>query len=705
MSRAFVMRGSGIPLSTSKTHAERKVRMSFNLSSTPFSSTSAWNQQVPTGATYTSLNWPTATGWNYDVGWGNVPVYVASSSDPVVQVSVPASWGWPGGTVSVHAPAGGTGGIGTDGPVVIIDGDIAYNFWQFHRTSTTTATAVAYGEANVVTGTGWGGSGKGAGITAAGSSELGGLLVQAQTDTGTINHALQLAVEGSLLKSGYVSPAIATDGSSSSGIMQEGQLLAIAPGTPMPSGLSTLGQEVFRALQQYGAYVIDDGGTQTAIRTQANAYDAATMDALRRDMNTMLPMLKAVSGGTPTTSPTTPTTPTAPVNVAPTVTQASASPGTGVEHVGDTVTMTLGFSEAVTVTGTPTLSLNDGAKATYVGGSGTNSLTFKTTVASTDTTTSALAITGVNLPSGASIKDTGGLAANLSGAVKTFTGLQVDPTSTTPTTPTSPTPPSTPSVISPVLTIADDSLWVAGRGGTVDLGTKVTTTDSNDRVALHITGLPKYESITDALDGQTFRGRDITLTAAQVNSGLTLTSTYRGGGHPVAELTLTASATDPSTGAVATAAPKTITVTDPRPARDATTTTSSHGHHAVTDQQPVATATAVTPTASQTIEPTDHQSAAAASTGFLASRAFALLQQHFDPAGSSLATTAAHPVMAADHPSATGSTMASLASQSFALLNQYLAAHTGRVDPGQIVAAVSQATGWGHDALLARPQH
>ena len=50
-------------------------------------------------------------------------------------------------------------------------------------------------------------------------------------------------------------------------------------------------------------------------------------------------------------------------------------------------------SDAVTVnvTGTPTLKLNDGGTATYVGGSGTSSLTFKTTVASTDTTTSALA--------------------------------------------------------------------------------------------------------------------------------------------------------------------------------------------------------------------------------------------------------------------------------------------------------------------------
>ncbi|MGY3549627.1 hypothetical protein [Bradyrhizobium sp. USDA 4469] len=386
--------------------------MSFNLSSTPFSSTSAWNQQVPTGATYTSLNWPASTGWNYDVGWGNVPVYVASSSDPVVQVSVPASWGWPGGTVSVHVPVGATGGTPTDSSIVIVDGDNVYNFWRFNRTSNTTATAQSYGEANAVTDTGWGTAGKGAGILAVGASELGGMLIKAQTDTGTIDHALQLAVDGSLLKPGYVSPAIATDGNSSSGIMQEGELLAIAPGTPMPSGLSTLGQEVFHALQQYGAYVIDTGGTQTAIRTQANAYDSATMNALRLDMNSVLPMLKAVSGGTPTPSgSTSPTTPA----VTPAVTQATASPATGIEQAGNTITLSLGFNEAVSVTGTPTLSLNDGNTATYVGGSGTSTLTFKTTVAATDTNTSALAITGVNLPSGASIKDASGVAASLSG--------------------------------------------------------------------------------------------------------------------------------------------------------------------------------------------------------------------------------------------------------------------------------------------------
>jgi len=388
--------------------------------------------------------------------------------------------------------------------------------------------------------------------------------------------------------------------------------------------------------------------------------------------------------------------------ILPAVTQATAAPGTGTEHVGDTITLSLGFNEAVTVTGTPTLSLNDGGTATYAGGSGSNTLTFKTTVASTNTSTSALAITGVNLPSGAAIKDTSGVAANLAGAVKTFAGLQIDTTPTTPTTPTSPITPPTPAVVKPVLTIADDALWVAGRGGTVDLGTKVTTTDSNDVVTVNITGLPKYETITDKLDGQTFRGKDITLTAAQVDSGLILTSNYRGGGHPVATLTMTASAKDPSTGAVATAAPQTITVTDPRP--ETFKTTSSDHHHSATDHQAVATTTAAAPTTSQTIEPADHHPTAAGIAG-LASRGFALLQQHFDPAARTLATAAADPISAADHPSSTGTAMASLASQSFALLNQYLAGHTGPVDPGQIVAAVSQATGWAHDALLARPQH
>ncbi|WOH67866.1 heparin lyase I family protein [Bradyrhizobium sp. BWA-3-5] len=393
--------------------------------------------------------------------------------------------------------------------------------------------------------------------------------------------------------------------------------------------------------------------------------------------------------------------------IVPAVTQATASPGTGTEHVGDTITLTLGFNEAVTVSGTPTLSLNDGAKATYVGGSGTNSLTFKTTVASTDAKTSALAITGVNLPSGASIKDAGGLAANLSGALKTFSGLQIDASASTPTTPTTPTTPSTPSATQPVLTVADNSLWVGGRGDHVDLGTKVTTTDLNDGVTVTITGLPKYETITDELDGKTFSGNNITLTAAQVNSGLTLNSYYRGRGEPVAILTLTASAKDPSTGAVATASPKTITVTDPP------TWEHHFGDRGIAgrlDQSSSAAGSAPQPvpaanSARQPIAVPDPAPATSTLTTSPASQGSALFGQIRDLVANGGVATSASPISAADTPHASGSPTSSLASQSFALLNQCLAATTGRVDPGQIVAGLSNGTHWRQDSFLTRPQH
>jgi uncharacterized glyoxalase superfamily protein PhnB len=113
----------------------------------------------------------------------------------------------------------------------------------------------------------------------------------------------------------------------------------------------------------------------------------------------------------------------------PTVTQVVPVPGSGTENAGNAITFTLDLSEAVTVVGTPTLSLNDGGIATYTSGSGTNALTFSYTVGAADSSVPALAITQVNLPNGATIKDAAGNAANLAGAATTFAGLQVNPSS------------------------------------------------------------------------------------------------------------------------------------------------------------------------------------------------------------------------------------------------------------------------------------
>ena len=93
---------------------------------------------------------------------------------------------------------------------------------------------------------------------------------------------------------------------------------------------------------------------------------------------------------------------------------------------GKVLTLTLNMSEAVNVTGTPTLTLNDGGTASYVSGSGSSALVFSYTVAAGQNT-AALQVTGVT----GTITDLAGNALSTTGLPETFTGVIVD--TTTPT--------------------------------------------------------------------------------------------------------------------------------------------------------------------------------------------------------------------------------------------------------------------------------
>ena len=109
----------------------------------------------------------------------------------------------------------------------------------------------------------------------------------------------------------------------------------------------------------------------------------------------------------------------------PTVSSLVESPASGELNAGQTVTLTLNLSEAVTVaSGTPTLTLNNGGTATYTAGSGTNALTFSYTIGAGQNTFT-LAATAVNLNS-ATITDGAGNAANLSLSGLTQSGPQID---------------------------------------------------------------------------------------------------------------------------------------------------------------------------------------------------------------------------------------------------------------------------------------
>jgi 6-phosphogluconolactonase (cycloisomerase 2 family) len=105
----------------------------------------------------------------------------------------------------------------------------------------------------------------------------------------------------------------------------------------------------------------------------------------------------------------------------PTVSNATSSTANGTYRIGDVIAVTITFSEAVTVTGTPQLTLETGttdAVVDYSSGTGTTILTFNYTVASSHissdldyTSTSALALNG------GTIKDAAGNAATLTLAI------------------------------------------------------------------------------------------------------------------------------------------------------------------------------------------------------------------------------------------------------------------------------------------------
>jgi hypothetical protein len=116
----------------------------------------------------------------------------------------------------------------------------------------------------------------------------------------------------------------------------------------------------------------------------------------------------------------------------PSVTGVTASPSTGNEGTGQVINLTVSLTAIVTVTGTPTLTLNDGGTAIYSGGSGTNVLTFSYTVVAGQST-SALAITAANLPNGATITDDTATGAVLSGALTTFPDLAIGSSTPSPT--------------------------------------------------------------------------------------------------------------------------------------------------------------------------------------------------------------------------------------------------------------------------------
>jgi hypothetical protein len=228
----------------------------------PFANSSPWN--VLTDDTpYSFVQHPELDDvhWWVNLNDYSIPVVNSAPGDPLVAVSVNASHGRPASVVNVRIPAGVTGAAGGDGTLQVNETNgISHSFWKFVRISTTTATAQAYGSTPLdADGFTDPATGLNAGIRAAWCSTMAGLLSGPEIDAGEIEHALAIALPGSMLAQGWVAPALQEDIDSAtySGSIPMGSRLVVPPTATMPSGLSVLGQKIWRAAQRYGFLVVD----------------------------------------------------------------------------------------------------------------------------------------------------------------------------------------------------------------------------------------------------------------------------------------------------------------------------------------------------------------------------------------------------------------------------------------------------------------
>jgi hypothetical protein len=126
-------------------------------------------------------------------------------------------------------------------------------------------------------------------------SQLGGLVRAHDLSQGVIRHALSIALPNGALKAGWVWPAFGQDGDARTayaGFVPMGSYLGIPSNAPMPAGLSPVGQMIWTALRDYGAYVVDRGATAPMV---AEASAAAAVNPARADLSRIWSQLRVVT--------------------------------------------------------------------------------------------------------------------------------------------------------------------------------------------------------------------------------------------------------------------------------------------------------------------------------------------------------------------------------------------------------------------------
>jgi hypothetical protein len=226
----------------------------------PFSALSAFNTPTPAGTAWYdtprlhTLKTPNVDGdsrLHWWVGTGGVGVNVAQPGDPVWTFRMPDyvapayNRNRPAQTFQVHAPIT----LQDDGTNdhIVTSGNPAYNGGK-----------AGWATGNIHAGPG-AGSTNNDGVRAANFSWIAGLITGSDLASGTIDHALAIALPYDMLNHGFRAPATSWD-DSGTGLIQNGSRIGILGGAPQPAGLSPVGIMVFNALKKYGAFVGDFTG-------------------------------------------------------------------------------------------------------------------------------------------------------------------------------------------------------------------------------------------------------------------------------------------------------------------------------------------------------------------------------------------------------------------------------------------------------------
>ena len=193
--------------------------------------------------------------------WGISLVY-SSPNDKVYTIQ-DRIW-YVDGPVSFAIPRGASPTTGSDHHLVVINGNKELDLWNArYNASTDTWSA---GTAFIENINGWGANGapgtKAGGAVASGFSEMGGVVRPEEIAQGHIDHALSLMVP--IIRKGYIAaPATATDGTSTDpNAVPEGAHLQLDPSFNIDAqNWPTWEKIIAKALQTYGAYVSDHGGS------------------------------------------------------------------------------------------------------------------------------------------------------------------------------------------------------------------------------------------------------------------------------------------------------------------------------------------------------------------------------------------------------------------------------------------------------------